>query len=67
MSREAWIATLVSFAVSIVIFGLGVIAILAIPGLGAEAQLALPVIVLASVLVAPYLAWGLALRMGSGR
>ena len=67
MSREAWITTLVSMGVCLVMFGLGVVTILSIPGLGAEAQLLLPVVVLAALLLAPYLACALTLRISAPR
>lgn len=67
MSREAWITTLVSIGVCLALFGLGVVTILSIPGLGAEAQLLLPVVVLAGLLVAPYMACALSLRISAPR
>ena len=67
MSREAWITTLVSMAICLIFFGLGVAAILSIPGLGPEAQLLLPVVVLAGLLLAPYVACALTLRISAPR
>lgn len=65
MSREAWVATLISFAVNLVLFGLGAAALLALPGLPKEAQLLLPVLVLAGALLAPYVAWVFTCRQRS--
>lgn len=67
MSRQTWIPTLVSMGVCLALFGLGVVTILSMPGLGTEAQLLLPVVVLAGLLVAPYLACALARRIGTTR
>jgi hypothetical protein len=67
MPREDWIATFISLAVSLALFGLGAVAILSIPGLGPEAQLLLPVGMLAVVLLAPYIACSLRSRIGHDR
>lgn len=67
MSREMWVTTFVSMGVCLACFGLGVATIMSIPGLGAEAQLLLPVVVLTSLLVAPYLAWAITSRIGTAQ
>jgi len=67
MSREAWITTIVSMGLCLASFGLGVATILTIPGLGAEAQLLLPVVVLVGLLVAPYVACALTLKLSAPR
>lgn len=66
MSSHAWITALISLLISIILFGIGAVAILTLPGLGTEAQLLLPVIVLASVLVAPFAAERLSPRLTPG-
>lgn len=66
MSRQAWITALISLLISVTLFGIGVFTILALPGLGTAAQLLLPVIVLISILVAPFAAERLVPRLTPG-
>lgn len=66
MSKHAWITALISVLISVILFGIGAVAILLLPDLGVEAQLLLPVIVLISVLVAPFAAERLSLRLTPG-
>lgn len=66
MHKHARITALISVCASIVLFGIGAVAILTIPGLGVEAQILLPVVVLVGLLFAPYVAERLSLRYTSG-
>lgn len=65
MSRHAWLSALISLFISVVLFGIGAATILVF-GLATEAQLLLPVIVLISILVAPFAGERLALRLMPG-
>jgi MFS superfamily sulfate permease-like transporter len=66
MSKHAWITALISLFTTVILFGIGAVTILILPGLGVEAQLLLPVIVLISVLVAPFAAERLSPRLTPG-
>ena len=66
MSRQAWICALSTLLISIVLFAIGAATILILPGLATEAQLLLPVIVLVSILVAPFVGERLALMLTAG-
>jgi hypothetical protein len=66
MSRQAWICALSTLLISIVLFVIGAATILILPGLATAAQLLLPVIVLVSILVAPFAGERLALRLTPG-
>ena len=60
MSIRASIATLVSMMVNAVVFGVGAIAVLAIPQLSANAAYLLPLVVIASFMISPFIAWQIA-------
>ena len=66
MSRQAWICALTSIVIGVALFVIGAAAILIWPGLATEAQLMLPVIVLISILVAPFAGERLAQRLTPG-
>lgn len=66
MHRHARITAAISVCATIIVFGIGAVAILIIPGLGKEAQIALPLVVLVGLLFAPYAAERLSLRYTSG-
>jgi hypothetical protein len=66
MSRQAWLSALISLFISVALFAIGAATILFRPGLATEAQLLLPVIVLISILVAPFAGERLALRLAPG-
>lgn len=66
MSRQAWISAFISLFVSVILLGIGAATILILPGLATEAQLLLPVTVLASILVTPFAAERLVLRLTQG-
>lgn len=66
MSRQAWICALSTLLISIALFAIGAATILILPDLATAAQLLLPVIVLASILVAPFVGERLALRFTPG-
>jgi len=53
----------VSLMVNAVIFGAGVIAILAIPALSAHAAILIPVLVLLAFVVSPLISWVIAPRL----
>lgn len=54
MSKPARITAFISLCISITWFVIGAAAILILPGLAPEAQLLLPVVVLVSILAAPF-------------
>lgn len=60
MSIRAWISVLVSMMVNAVVFGVGAIAVLAIPQLNADAWFWLPLVIAASFLISPFIAWQIA-------
>jgi membrane protein implicated in regulation of membrane protease activity len=66
MSKHAWITAIISLVISFALFGIGAVTILMLPVLSTEAQLVLPVIVLLSLLVAPFAAERLSPRLTPG-
>ena len=66
MSRQAWICAVSTLLISVVLFAIGAATILILPGLATEAQLLLPVIVLVSILVAPFVGERLSQRFTPG-
>jgi hypothetical protein len=60
MSTRTWIAALIWMMVNAVVFGAGAIAVLSIPQLNADATFWLPVVVVASFLISPIIAWQIA-------
>jgi hypothetical protein len=66
MSKHAWITALISLLSSVILFGIGAATILSLPGLSTEAQLLLPVVILVGLLVVPFAAERLALRLRAG-
>ena len=62
MSKHAWITALISLLITVILFGIGAVTILAVR-LGPETQLLLPVVVLVSILLAPLAAEHLSPRL----
>ncbi len=60
MSIRAWISVLVSMMVNAVVFGIGAVAVLAIPALEAEAWFWLPLVIVVSFVISPFIAWQIA-------
>ncbi len=63
MSTRFWIALLVSMMTSAMIFGLGIVPVLAIPGLAEHAFALVPLVVVASFVIGAPLAWIIAPRL----
>ena len=62
-STQARIALLIFGVVNAVVFGVGVVVVLAVPDLAAQAAYLIPVVVVASLVVSPFISWWLAPRM----
>ncbi len=60
MSIRVWISVLVSMMVNAVVFGIGAVAVLAIPALEAEAWFWLPLVIVVSFVISPFIAWQIA-------
>ncbi|MFA5899507.1 MAG: hypothetical protein WC829_10385 [Hyphomicrobium sp.] len=60
MSTRTAIAALIWMMVNAVLFGAGAVAVLSIPQLNANAMLWLPVVIAASFLLSPLIAWQIA-------
>lgn len=60
MMTRTYIAALVALMINAVIFGSGAIAVLSIPVLSAQAWVLLPIVIAASLLLSPIIAWYLA-------
>jgi hypothetical protein len=65
MSTRTYIAALISMMVNAIIFGAGATAVLSIPALSAHAAYLLPAVVLLAFLIAPFIAWAIALMLRS--
>jgi hypothetical protein len=67
MTREtttrASIAALVYMMINAVLFGVGIVAVLAVPALSAKAAVLIPIVVVASIVVAAPAAWIIAPRL----
>jgi hypothetical protein len=60
MSTRTYIAAMLFLMINAVVFGTGAVAVLSIPSLNAHAAIWLPVVVMASFLISPFIAWALA-------
>lgn len=63
MSNQFSIALLLCGIVSSVLFGIGATGVLSIPSLSVHAALLLPIVVVASVVLAPFISWVIAPMM----
>lgn len=66
-STRAQIAGVISLVVNAVLFGAGAVVVLSVPALDARASLLLPLVVIASLLATPFVAWRLAPRLRLSR
>jgi hypothetical protein len=60
MSTRTYIAGTLFLMINAVVFGSGAVAVLSIPSLNAQAGFWLVVVVVASLCISPFIAWGLA-------
>lgn len=60
MTTRASIAAVIWMMVNAVIFGAGAIAVLSVPQLSANATFWLPVVIIASFIISPIIAWQIA-------
>lgn len=63
MSPRAFITILLSLMVNAVLFGVGAILVLSVPALSDQAKFLLPVVVVASFIITPFIAWTMAPRL----
>jgi len=63
MSPRAFITVLLSLMVNAVLFGFGAILVLSVPALAEQAKYLLPVVIVASFIVTPFIAWKMAPRL----
>jgi len=63
MSTRAQIAVFIGFMINAVLFGIGAVAVLSIPALNENAKYLLPVVIVASFLITPFIAWSMAPRL----
>ena len=63
MPTRLQIAALLSLMINAVLFGIGTVAVLAVPALNADAALYLPAVIVASYALTPPIAWMMAPRM----
>lgn len=63
MKTRAWITGIVAMMINAVLFGIGAVTVLAVPALNEYAKILLPVVIVASFLAAPPIAWRLAPRL----
>ncbi len=63
MNNRTAIAALIWMMVSAVMFGIGAVAVLSIPQLNVDAAYWLPMVIVASFVVSPFIAWALAPRL----
>lgn len=63
MKTRTWITGIVSMMVNAVLFGTGAVTVLSVPALNDHAAILLPVVIVASFLAAPPIAWTLAPRL----
>ena len=65
MSSRCSIAMVITLPVSAVVLGSGAAVVLGMPALSSHATLLLPVVVLATIVIAPLIAWRLAPRLSA--
>ena len=65
MKTRTQITALVSMQITPVIFGIGMIAVLMIPGLSQYAMYMIPLVIVASILISPFLAYRIAPELRS--
>lgn len=63
MSNRLAISLVISMMVNAVLFGIGAVAVLSMPNLAKHASSLLPIVITASFLVAPFIAWRIAPQM----
>lgn len=63
MKTRTWITGIVSMVVNAVLFGIGAVTVLSVPSLNDHATVLLPVVIVASLIAAPPIAWSLAPRL----
>lgn len=63
MQTRTWITGAVALMVNAVLFGVGAVTVLSVPALNDHAAILLPVVIVASLLAAPPIAWTLAPRL----
>lgn len=63
MSPRAFITVLLSLMVNAVLFGFGAILVLSVPVLAEQAKYLLPVVIVASFIITPFIAWKMAPRL----
>lgn len=63
MSPRAFITVLLSLMVNAVLFGFGAILVLSVPALAEQAKYLLPVVIVASFILTPFIAWKMAPRL----
>jgi hypothetical protein len=63
MSPRAFITVLLSLMVNAVLFGFGAILVLSVPALAEQAKYLLPVVIVASFIITPFIAWKMAPRL----
>jgi uncharacterized membrane protein len=62
-STHTWITIVCAINVNAVLFGLGVITVLSIPALSEQAKVLIPAVVVASIVLAPFIGAMIARRM----
>jgi uncharacterized membrane protein YciS (DUF1049 family) len=63
MSARIYITLLLSFITCSVLFGIGAVAVLSVPALSEQAKFLLPVVIAASFVLGPIIAWFMAPRL----
>ena len=63
MSVRIFITILVTLMTSSVVFGVGAVAVLAVPMLNDNAKVLLPIVIVASFVIGPIIAWYIAPRL----
>jgi hypothetical protein len=63
MSVRIFITILVTLMTSSVVFGIGAVAVLAVPMLNDNAKVLLPIVIVASFVIGPIIAWYIAPRL----
>ncbi|CAG1015938.1 MAG: hypothetical protein F9K19_13010 [Rhizobiaceae bacterium] len=63
MNTDLFITALVSMMTNAVLFGAGAITVLSVPTLNDQAKYLLPVVIVASFILAPLVAWFIAPRL----
>jgi hypothetical protein len=62
-STDTWLRIICGMMINAIIFGIGAVTVLSIPALAAHAKYLLPAVVVASFILAPFVAWPIARRM----